>query len=79
MTVIQGRVVSAFLGASGTLRKEGQASIDFAIDGIVGDRHRGPTRRCWEQTDKQPGGTEPAMSGSGLRSLRKILMWFPRS
>ena len=58
MSVIQGRVVSAFLGAPGTLRKEGQASIDFAIDGIVGDRHRGPTRRCWEQTDKQPGGTE---------------------
>ena len=58
MTVIQGRVVSAFLGAPGTLRKEDQESIDFAIDGIVGDRHRGPTRRCWEQTDKQPGGTE---------------------
>ena len=58
MTVTLGRVVSAFLGAPGTLRKEDQESIDFAIDGIVGDRHRGPTRRCWEQTDKQPGGTE---------------------
>jgi MOSC domain-containing protein YiiM len=55
---MQGRVASAFLGAPGTLRKDNQASIDFAIDGIVGDRHRGPTRRCWEQTDKQPGGTE---------------------
>ena len=58
MTVKLGWVVSAFLGAPGTLRKEDQESIDFAIDGIVGDRHRGPTRRCWEQTDKQPGGTE---------------------
>ena len=58
MGTMQGRVASAFLGAPGTLRKDNQASIDFAIDGIVGDRHRGPTRRCWEQTDKQPGGTE---------------------
>jgi MOSC domain-containing protein YiiM len=58
MTSTQGHVVSAFLGAPGTLKKEQQDSLDFAIDGIVGDRHRGATRKCWDQTDKQPGGTE---------------------
>ena len=47
-----------FLGGVGTLEKTAQTQLEFAFDGVVGDRHRGPTRRAWELTDKQPGGTE---------------------
>ena len=58
MTMIQGVVASVFLGAPGTLEKAAQTELEFAFDGIVGDRHRGVMRRAWELTDKQPGGTE---------------------
>ena len=58
MESLQGTVASLFLGADGTLSKSAQRSLEFAFDGIVGDRHRGLTREAWEQTDKQPGGTE---------------------
>ena len=58
MGTMQGRVASAFLGAPGTLRKDNQTSLEFAFDGIVGDRHRGLTRNAWALTDKQPEGTE---------------------
>ena len=55
---MQGRVISAFLGAPGVLSKAEQTELEFALDGIVGDRHRGLSRRAWDLTDKQPGGTE---------------------
>ena len=58
MTTSQGEVVSLFLGAPGSLEKTAQAELEFDFDGIVGDRHRGVTRRAWDVTDKQPGGTE---------------------
>ena len=58
MGAFRGAVTSLFLGDTGTLSKSEQASLEFAFDGIVGDRHRGLTRRAWEQTDKQPEGTE---------------------
>ncbi len=58
MTTTQGEVVSLFLGAARSLEKIAQADLEFDFDGIVGDRHRGATRRAWELTDKQPGGTE---------------------
>ena len=58
MKPLQGAVASLFLGDTGTLSKAAQNSLEFAFDGIVGDRHRGLTRKAWEQTDKQPGGTE---------------------
>lgn len=58
MTSMQGRVISVFLGAPGVLSKAEQAELEFALDGIVGDRHRGLSRRAWDLTDKQPGGTE---------------------
>ena len=58
MESLQGTVASLFLGAEETLSKAAQRSLEFAFDGIVGDRHRGLTREAWEQTDKQPGGTE---------------------
>ena len=58
MEPLHGTVASLFLGATGTLSKAPRRSLEFAFDGIVGDRHRGLTRKAWEQTDKQPGGTE---------------------
>ena len=58
MELLRGTVASLFLGAAGTLSKSAQSSLEFAFDGIVGDRHRGLTRKAWEHTDKQPGGTE---------------------
>ena len=58
MEPLCGTVASLFLGDTGTLSKAAQSSLEFAFDGIVGDRHRGLTRKAWEQTDKQPGGTE---------------------
>jgi len=58
MTMIEGVVTSVFLGAPGTLEKAAQTELEFAFDGIVGDRHRGVSRRAWDLTDKQPGGTE---------------------
>lgn len=58
MGALRGAVTSLFLGDTSTLSKSEQTSLEFAFDGIVGDRHRGLTRRAWEQTDKQPGGTE---------------------
>ena len=57
MELLYGTVASLFLGDTGTLRKAAQSSLEFAFDGIVGDRHRGLSRKAWEQTDKQPGGT----------------------
>lgn len=52
----QGNVVSVNIGAEGTLEKAASDSIEFALDGIVGDRHRGIERECWDH-DKQPEGT----------------------
>jgi len=56
--VMQGEVVSVYVGVSGTLDKARDQRIEFMLDGIVGDRHRGMGRKTWESTDKQPGGTE---------------------
>ena len=58
MDNLSGNVVSVFVGVGGTLSKCGEPRLEFAFDGVVGDRHRGVTRKTWELTDKQPGGTE---------------------
>ena len=58
MELLQGTVASLFLGDTGTLSKAAQNSLEFAFDGIVGDRQRGLTRKACEQTDKQARGTE---------------------
>ena len=52
-----GKIVSVHVGAEGTLEKAGCDRIELALDGIVGDRHRGLSREAWEG-DKQPAGTE---------------------
>jgi MOSC domain-containing protein YiiM len=51
------RVISVHVGAQHTLEKAGRDRIEFALDGIIGDRHRGVGRTCWKG-DKQPEGTE---------------------
>ena len=43
-------------GSNDDLRKEARPGIEVALDGIVGDRHRGYTRQCWSG-DKQPEGS----------------------
>ena len=58
MGSLEGDVVSVFVGAGGTLGKCSESRLEFAFDGVVGDRHRGLTRKTWELTDKQPSGTE---------------------
>ena len=58
MKEVHGTLVSAYVGAPGSLKKVECDTLEFAFDGIVGDRHRGFTRAAWELTDKQPGGTE---------------------
>jgi MOSC domain-containing protein YiiM len=55
MTAIAGKVVSVHVGAVDTLSKELRSSIEVALDGIVGDRHRGLSRQCWDG-DKQAEG-----------------------
>ena len=50
------RVESLHVGAEGTLAKSATTELEFALDGIVGDRHRGLSRIAWEH-DKQPEGT----------------------
>ena len=55
--MMQGRVVSVHVGATGTLDKEADQALEMAIDGIVGDRHRGATRTAWATGAKQVGGT----------------------
>ena len=57
MKEVHGTLVSAFLGEPGSLKKVECDTLEFAFDGIVGDRHRGFTRAAWDLTDKQPGGT----------------------
>ena len=58
MKEVHGTLVSGYVGASGSLKKVECDTLEFAFDGIVGDRHRGFTRAAWDLTDKQPGGTE---------------------
>ncbi len=52
-----GTVISVHSGAEDTLEKAACDRIEVALDGIVGDRHRGLSRETWHH-DKQPQGTE---------------------
>ena len=56
MNKLTGKVVSVHSGSNDDLSKEEHPSIQVELDGIVGDRHRGYTRECWEG-DKQPEGS----------------------
>ena len=41
MGSLEGDVVSVFVGAGRTLGKCSKSRLEFAYDGVVGDRHRG--------------------------------------
>lgn len=57
MDTITGQVESVYVGAEGSeFAKESAPSLQFELDGIVGDRHRGLERECWDG-DKQAKGT----------------------
>lgn len=56
MRTITGTVVSVHSGSNDDLSKEEHPSIEVELDGIVGDRHRGYVRKCWEG-DKQAEGS----------------------
>lgn len=56
MGSISARVISVHIGAGDTLEKIPCDEIEFALDGIINDRHRGPSRECYEG-DKQAQGT----------------------
>jgi MOSC domain-containing protein YiiM len=56
MGTLTGTVVSVHAGDNSDLSKEARDLITVELDGIVGDRHRSTTRRCWAG-DKQPEGT----------------------
>lgn len=56
MTNATGTVVSVHCGSSDTLSKEVQPSIEVELDGVVGDRHRNISRKCWPG-DKQSEGS----------------------
>jgi len=57
METISARVVSVHVGADDELAKDERGSIDIALDGIIGDRHRSHQREAWAGNDKQPEGT----------------------
>lgn len=57
MSIKTGKVVSVHIGAEDTLEKQACTTIEIALDGIVGDRHRGISRNNWSG-DKQAEGTE---------------------
>ena len=56
MTRLSARVVSVHAGSNHDMSKEEHASIEVALDGIVGDAHRSYVRKTWAG-DKQPEGT----------------------
>jgi len=49
-------VASLYIGKEGELGKVETDCLTLELDGIVGDRHRGISRACWEG-DKQPVDT----------------------
>lgn len=56
LRTLNATVISVHAGGESDLDKPEQRSITVELDGIVGDRHRGHTRKTWV-ADKQPKGT----------------------
>ncbi len=75
MQILNATVLSVHAGAEDELEKPEQPSIAVELDGIVGDRHRGPTRRALVG-DKQPKGTlrrnERQWSAVSIEELEQI-------
>ncbi len=81
MIKFTGLVQSLHIGAGDGLEKAEAPEIEVALDGIVGDRHRGFEREAWEHGDKQPGGTRrrnerqwSAVSAEELELIQDELM-----
>ena len=70
-----GKVTAVYVGAEDVLEKNVRDAIDLDLEGIVGDRHRGLARECWE-ADKQPEGTlrrnERQWSAVSVEELNEI-------
>lgn len=69
------RIVSVHCGSIDDFAKEEKPSIEIALDGIVGDRHRSYKRGTWPG-DKQPEGTvrrnERQWSAVSMEELTEI-------
>lgn len=79
MQILNATVISVHAGDDSELDKPEQRSITVDFDGIVGDRHRGHTRRTWV-ADKQPKGTLrrnerhwSAVSGEELAEITRAM------
>ena len=70
MQTLAGRVVSLHGGGNGDPGKPERKSLQVELDGIVGDKHRGYTRRTWA-ADKQPKGTIRRNERAVVGSLRR--------
>lgn len=58
MQSLKAQVKSLCVGAADSeFGKSSVNSLEFELDGIVGDRHRSISREAWETGDKQTGGT----------------------
>ncbi len=75
MAKVVARVVSVHAGSNEDLSKDQHATIQFELDGVVGDRHRSYERRTW-RGDKQPEGTirrnERQWSAVSIEELAEI-------
>ncbi|MEM7278702.1 MAG: MOSC domain-containing protein [Pseudomonadota bacterium] len=75
MKQIKGFVQSVHIGAEDVLSKTEVPTVSLALDGIVGDRHRGFTRVTWPG-DKQAEGTtrrnERQWSAVSVEELKDI-------
>lgn len=72
---MSGRVVSVHIGVPDTLSKEPVDAIEMALDGIVGDRHRGIARNYWddeEHGDNNERRNERHWSAVSVEELAQI-------
>jgi MOSC domain-containing protein YiiM len=72
---LTGRIVSVHAGGNEDLSKARRETLVAEIGGFVGDKHKGPTRKAYEE-DWEPGGTlrrnERQWSGVSAEELAQI-------
>ncbi len=79
MTTTVGKVASVYVGAPDTLVKEPREAIEVALDGIIGDRHRGIARDYWddeehgENTERRNERHWSAMSVEELAEIEEAM------
>lgn len=75
MSKYTGKVISVHVGKPESLAKESVNAIDLALDGIIGDRHRGMARDYWddeERGDNSERRNERHWSAVSAEELREI-------